>query len=148
MENAMYKHILIATDGSELAAKAVHAGLELGKLLKAKVTAVTVIEPWTTMVAGEAGFVFPVEEYEKSAAENATRILSGVCEAATQHGIPCETRQVTNFPPEGIIETAKSHGCDLIVMSSHGRRGLARVLLGSQATRVLTLSTVAVLICR
>jgi nucleotide-binding universal stress UspA family protein len=56
--------------------------------------------------------------------------------------------QVTNFPAEGIIESAKSQGCDLIVMSSHGRRGLARVLLGSQATRVLTLSTVAVLICR
>ena len=56
--------------------------------------------------------------------------------------------RVNDFPAEGIIETAKARGCDLIVMASHGRRGLARVLLGSQATRVLTLSTVPVLICR
>lgn len=144
----MYKHILIATDGSELAAKAVATGLELAKTLKSKVTAVTAIEPWTTMVVGEAGFAFPVEEYEKSSAENAKRILTQVTEAANAKGVACETVQVNDFPAEGIIETAKARGCDLIVMASHGRRGIARVLLGSQATRVLTLSTVPVLICR
>lgn len=144
----MYKHILIATDGSELAAKAVTAGLELAKQLQCKATAVTAIEPWTTMVVGEAGFAFPVEEYEKSAAENANRILAQVTAAAKARGVACETLQVNDFPAEAIIETAKSKGCDLIVMSSHGRRGLARVLLGSQATRVLTLSTVPVLVCR
>ena len=74
----MYKHILIATDGSELAGKAVTTGLALAKQLKAKVTAVTASEPWTSMVTGEAAFAFPVEEYEKAAAENATRILGEV----------------------------------------------------------------------
>ena len=69
----MYKHILIATDGSELAGKAVTTGLALAAQLKSKVTAVTATEPWTAMATGEAAFAFPVEEYEKAAAENAAR---------------------------------------------------------------------------
>jgi nucleotide-binding universal stress UspA family protein len=144
----MYKHILIATDGSDLAGKAVTSGLELARHLKAKVTAVTASEPWSAMVTGEAAFAFPIEEYEKSAAENAARILSAVSEAAKKRDVPCETVHVNDFPAEAIIDTAKTKGCDLIVMSSHGRRGIARVLLGSQANRVLTLSTIPVLVCR
>ena len=144
----MYKHILIATDGSELAKKAVTTGLALAKELKAKVTAVTATEPWTAMVTGEAGFAFPIDEIEKEAALNAARILAAVSEAARMQNVTCETVNVKDFPAEGIIETAKARGCDLIVMSSHGRRGLAKVLLGSQATQVVTLSTVPVLICR
>ena len=144
----MYKHILIATDGSELAGKAVTTGLALAKTLNAKVTAVNATEPWTAMVTGEAALAFPIEEYEKSAAENAAKVLSEVSAAAKKQGVACETVHVNDFPAEGIIGTAKAKGCDLIVMASHGRRGLARVFLGSQATRVLTLSTVPVLICR
>jgi nucleotide-binding universal stress UspA family protein len=144
----MYKHILIATDGSDLAAKAVDTGLALARQLGAKVTAVTATEPWSAMVTGETALAFPIEEYEKAAAEDAARILSAVKEAAKKQGGACETVHVNDFPAEAIVATAKSKGCDLIVMSSHGRRGLARVLLGSQATRVLTLSTVPVLICR
>jgi nucleotide-binding universal stress UspA family protein len=144
----MYKHILIATDGSELAAKAVDAGLNLARLLKAKVTAVKATEPWTAMAMGELALAFPVEDYEKASAEDAARVLGAVSEAAKKQGVPCETVHVTNFPAEGIIETAKAKSCDLIVMSSHGRRGLARALLGSQATNVLTHSSVPVLICR
>ena len=145
----MYKHILIATDGSDLGGKAVTAGLELAGHLKAKVTAVTATEPWSAMVTGEAAaFAFPIEEYEKSAAENAARVLSAVSEAAKKQDVPCETVHVNDFPAEAIIDTAKTKGCDLIVMASHGRRGIARVLLGSQAIRVLTLSSVPVLICR
>jgi nucleotide-binding universal stress UspA family protein len=148
METGMYKHILIATDGSELAGKAVATGLALAKALGAKVTAINATEPWTAMVTGEAALAFPVEEYEKSSAENAAKILSEVTASAKKQGVACDTVHVMDFPAEAIIETAKSKGCDLIVMSSHGRRGIARMLLGSQATRVLTLSTVPVLICR
>jgi nucleotide-binding universal stress UspA family protein len=144
----MYKHILIATDGSELAGKAVTTGLALAKTLNAKVTAVNATEPWTAMVTGEAALAFPVEEYEKGAEESAARILSEVSAAALKQNVLCETIHVKDFPAEAIVSTAKAKGCDLIVMSSHGRRGLARVILGSQATRVLTLSTVPVLICR
>jgi nucleotide-binding universal stress UspA family protein len=145
---AMYKHILIATDGSELADKAVAAGLALARQLKAKVTVVTAIEPWAAMVTGAGAFAFPVAEYEKAASESAGRILSEVSEAAKREDVACEVVRVNDFPAEGIIETAKAKGCDLIVMASHGRRGLARALLGSQATRVLTLSPVPVLVCR
>jgi len=144
----MYKHLLIATDGSELAGKAVATGLQLAKALGAKVTAVTVTEAWAATVPGEGAFVFPIEEYEKAAAQNAARILADVAAQAQKLGVACKTVHVTEFPAEGIILTAKDKGCDLIVMASHGRRGLSRVLLGSQAVRVLTHSTVPVLICR
>jgi nucleotide-binding universal stress UspA family protein len=145
----MYKRILIATDGSDLGGKAVASGLELARQLKAKVTAVTATEPWSTMVTGEAAaFAFPIEEYERAAAENAARILSAVSAAAKKQDVACETVHVNDFPAEAIIATAKAKGCDLIVMSSHGRRGIVRVLLGSQAVRVLTLSAIPVLICR
>jgi nucleotide-binding universal stress UspA family protein len=144
----MYKHILIATDGSELAGKAVKAGLTLAKLLNAKVTVLTASEPWTAMMTGEPAIVFPIEEYEKASAENAARILSAVSAEAQKTGVTCATAHVIDFPADAIVATAKSKGCDLIVMASHGRRGLSKLLLGSQATRVLTSSTVPVLVCR
>lgn len=144
----MYKHILIATDGSELAGRAVTIGLALAKTLKARVTAVTATQPWSAMVTGEPALVFPIEEYEKAASENAARILHRVSAAAKDAGLECETVRVEDFPAEGIVQTAKAKGCDLIVMASHGRRGLSKLLLGSQATGVLTLSTVPVLVCR
>lgn len=145
----MYKHILIATDGSELAQKAIDQAFALAKAMQAKLTAVNVSEPWTSVVYGEMAVGFPVDEYEKGAAANAARILGDVAAAAKAQGISCETVHVRDeFPAEGIIETAKSRGCDLIVMSSHGRRGLTRLVLGSQANKVVTHSTIPVLICR
>jgi nucleotide-binding universal stress UspA family protein len=145
----MYAHILIATDGSELAEKAVEQGLALTKVLSSKATAITVTEPWTAAVSGEWAVAFPVEEYEKAAATNAQRILDRVRETAKRVGVACQTVHVKDqFAAEGIVEEAKARGCDLIVMSSHGRRGLAKFVLGSQATRVLTHSDVPMLICR
>jgi len=116
----MYKHILIATDGSELAGRAVAAGLELAKTLGAKVTAVTATEPWSVMAGGEPALAFPIEDYDKAAAENAARVLYSVSETAAQAGVACETLHINDFPAEGIVETAKARGCDLI------RDGLAR----------------------
>jgi nucleotide-binding universal stress UspA family protein len=145
----MFKHILIASDGSELAKRAEDQGLELAKLLNAKVLAVTVTEPWAAVVTGEAALGFPIDEYEKAAAESAARILAAIGENAKKKGLACRTVHVTDqFPAEGIIAAAKEQGCDLIVMASHGRRGLAKLFLGSEATKVLTLSTVPVLVCR
>jgi nucleotide-binding universal stress UspA family protein len=145
----MYKHLLIATDGSELAGKAVAAGLALAESLGARVTVVTATEPWTAMANGGAfAFDFPIEQYERTAAEDAERTLSGALAQARQAGVQCDTVHVMDFPAEAIIDTAKARGCDLIVMASHGRRGVARVLLGSQATRVVALSSMPVLICR
>jgi nucleotide-binding universal stress UspA family protein len=145
----MYKHILIATDGSELAGKAVAAGFALARQLEAKVTAVTVTEPWTALVSGDIGIAFPVDEYEKSSSENAAHILASVSKLARKADIECATVHAKDqYPAEGILETARTNNCDLIVMASHGRRGLGRLLLGSQAVKVLTHSMVPVLICR
>jgi nucleotide-binding universal stress UspA family protein len=145
---SMYKHILIATDGSELSANAISAGLGLAKHLEARVTAVTVTEPWVP-VSTEPVLAYPLADYERLARDSASRILSGVAEAARKADVACATVHVKDkYPAEGIIETAKALGCDLIVMASHGRRGLNRLLLGSETTRVLTHSTIPVLVCR
>lgn len=145
----MFKHILIATDGSELAAKAVAQGLDIAKGLGAKVMVINVTEPWVAVAPGEVAMAFPIKEYDESVAANAAHILAAAENASTAAGVDCTTRHVRDqFPAEGIIETAEKHGCDLIVMASHGRRGLMRFLLGSQAIKVLTHSTIPVLVCR
>jgi nucleotide-binding universal stress UspA family protein len=145
----MYDHILIATDGSDLAQRAVEQGLELARTLKSKVTAITVTEPWTAAVSGEWAVAFPVEEYEKASAANAAKVLTGVQEIATRLGVECDGVHVQDqYAAEGIVDEAKARGCDLIVMASHGRRGIAKFVLGSQATRVLAHTAVPLLICR
>jgi nucleotide-binding universal stress UspA family protein len=144
----VYKHILIATDGSELAGKAIAAGFDLARALGAQVLVVTVTEPWTALVTDSAPFGF-VDEYEKSCNGSASRILSGAVKLARKADIHCTTLHTKDqYPADGILETAKQNGCDLIVMASHGRRGLGRLLLGSQATKVVTRSDIPVLICR
>ena len=145
----MYKHILIATDGSDLAEKGVDQGLALAKALAAKVTAVTVTEPLAAMLVGEAAIALPIEDYDRAASADAARVLAGVSASAARAGVTCDTLHVKDqYPAEGIVDAAKARGCDLIVVTSHGRRGLSRLLLGSQATRVLTHSEVPVLVCR
>lgn len=145
----MYKNIFIATDGSELATKAVTHGLALAKAVGAKVTIATVSEPWTASVSGEFAVAFPIDEYEKACEARAESVLAPARETASKAGVACETVHVKDhFPAEGIFETAKARGCDLIVMASHGRSGISRLLLGSQANKVVTMSTLPVLICR
>jgi nucleotide-binding universal stress UspA family protein len=145
---AMYKHILIATDGSELAEKAVNTGLTLAKVLGARATAVTVSEPWAAARTNDASVVFPFDAYETAAAEAASKIFASVRKLAKQLDVECATIHVKEHTAEGILQAGKNRGCDLIVMASHGRRGLSRLLLGSQATRVLTHSSTPVLICK
>jgi nucleotide-binding universal stress UspA family protein len=91
----------------------------------------------------------PVTEYDSIVTKQASRVLGEASDLAAKAGVPCTTLHVPNqYPAEGIVEQANARGCDLIVMASHGRRGLARLMLGSQATRVLSYSTVPVLICK
>ena len=145
----MYKHILAAADGSELAMKGVEQALALAKALGARITVATVTEPWPAAAYGEMSLSFPIDAYEKGAAENAEYTLAAARTAAEKVGITCETVHIKDqYPAEGLIGAAKQCGCDLIVMSSHGRRGLSRLMLGSQANRVVILSTLPVLICR
>jgi nucleotide-binding universal stress UspA family protein len=145
----MYKHILIATDGSELAQKAVGHGLALAAALSAGVTAVHVTAPWTTVAVGEVGVAFPPQNYDRMMADNAQEVLAAVAMKAKAAGVPCDILHVRDrLPAEGILEAAAERCCDLIVMASHGRSGIARLLLGSAANAVVVSSTMPVLICR
>lgn len=139
----MHKHILIATDGSKLAQRGVAAGLELAKLLGAQVTAVTVSEPVTHLVP-DASLV-DLDDDDSSA----TEVLAGVSEAASKLAVPCDTVHVRNqYPAEAILREARAKQCDLIVMASHGRRAIGRLLLGGEAVRVITESSIPVLVCK
>lgn len=148
----MYKSILIPTDGSELAMKAVEHGLALGKAVNAAVTFVTATADWSaTQMAElvERGVAEPVQHYEKKAAAWAGKVLAECEDRAKRAGVKCATVHAQDkAAADAIIETAKAKGCDLIVMSSHGRGGVGRMLLGSVANKVLTYSTLPLLICR
>ncbi len=124
----MFNDILIKTDGSKSAEKAADRGLEIAKQLNAEVTAVTV---------GKL--------YEQRVAENAACILVSARGIAEGKGVPCTT---THVPDQYIVETAKARGCDVIVIGSHGRRGVTALLLGSVAAKMVALSPVPVLVCR
>jgi len=145
----MFKNILIATDGSETGRKALHDGLALARALAAKVSAVTVTESRSEAALGAMVFAPSAEDFARICAKEAGRILSEVDQAAEAAGVQCRTVHVRErFPADGILAAAEEAGCDLIVMGSHGRRGIAKALLGSQAVEVLTRSKVPVLICR
>ncbi len=145
----MYKHLLIAIDESDLAFRALGQGVALAKDLGAKVTILTVAEPWNAVVVGEAAIGFPVDEYERSMQQWAAATLSRAEQIASDSGVPCESIYLKDtHPADGILKTAADENCDLIVMGSHGRRGVSRLLLGSQANSVITQSSLPVLICR
>jgi nucleotide-binding universal stress UspA family protein len=148
----MYKHILVATDGSELANRALVHALDLANVHKARLTVVTVTEPWTALDLGREarhGVQNPIAEFDAAAAAAAKRVLAAAEQTAKAKGVVCEFVHVQDrHPAEGIVEAAQEKGCDLIVMASHGRRGIGRLLLGSQAIEVLTHSKVPALIVR
>lgn len=150
----MYKQILISTDGSEMAQKGVNHGLSLAKSVGAKVTIVTVTEPFPIYAGAAAGAGWapgPMEtvEYEARQKEAAAMTLAGAKAAADRIGVDADTVHIQEaHPAEAIVETANTRHCDLIVMASHGRRGIRRLLLGSQTSEVLTNSSVPVLVVR
>ena len=145
----MYKHILIPTDGSELSKKAVDHGIGLAKALNAKVTAVTVSEPFHIFAVEPGMLTDTPDEYEKRINALTGKYLKAAKDAATAAGVPCDVVQVEHeHPYETIIDTARKIGCDAIVMASHGRRGVSAVVLGSETVKVLTHSTMPVVVVR
>ena len=145
----MYKHLLVAIDGSDLAQIALHHGIALAKALDAKITIVTVSEPWHAYAPGETAMPFPVKEYQESVAKWATDILAKAKAVAGNAGVKSAVVHIKDdYPADGILGLADKQDCDLIVMASHGRRGLSRMVLGSQANHVVTHSNRPVLICR
>ena len=146
----MYRHILIPTDGSQLAHKAVAHGLSLAKAVGAKVTALTVEASFnpSDVPASRVNLMSAAfEEYARHAREHAASILNGVADDAKAAGVQCETVQlIQDHPYKAIIAAAKDKGCDLIVMASHGRSGIAAIVLGSVTAKVLTHTSIPVLV--
>jgi len=145
----LYKHILIPTDGSQLATKAVEHGLAFAKEIGAKVTVVMAWEPFHVFTFNRVSVEDTPELYRQHMQQLVGRTLGVAANAAKAAGVPCETVQVEEeHPYKAIINTAQSKGCDLIVMASHGRRGISAVLIGSETVKVLTHSKIPVLVHR
>jgi nucleotide-binding universal stress UspA family protein len=145
----MYKHILLPTDGSELSQNAVREGIALAQALKARVTGVTVTAPFHIFAIDPLMVTDTPATYEAHMAALAERYLQSVSDTAKAAGVECETVRVVHASPaEAIIETAAAKNCDLISMASHGRRGLSAILLGSETMKVLTHSSIPVLVHR
>jgi nucleotide-binding universal stress UspA family protein len=143
----MYTNILIPTDGSELAGKAVQHGIALAKRIGAKVTALTVLPPFHTFTTDTQMIEDTPAQYEGRMRQHAETTLGAVAKAAA--GIACELVHVEHeHPYQAIIDTADAKGCDLIVMASHGRRGISAIVLGSETVKVLTHCKTPVLVHR
>ena len=147
----MFKNILIPTDGSPVAAKAIRAGVALAKEMGARVTAFYAIEPPPTHLYGE-GYLAErslVAELERRAREIAQKSVDEVSEAAKAAGVPCEAVIGKSVVPyKGIIDAAEKAHCDAVFMASHGHRGLTGLLIGSVTQKVLTHSKIPVLVFR
>ena len=148
----MYRNILIATDGSELASKAVEQGVALAKTLGAAVIFVTVTEKLSALdMAEQAGLgdPDPIGRYRELTDRTAEAILAAAKAVGEKAGVSMTAVHVgDSVAAEGIISVAEKENCDLIVMASHGRRGLNRLMLGSQTSEVLAHSKVPVLVLR
>jgi nucleotide-binding universal stress UspA family protein len=142
----MYRHILIPTDGSELAERGMAHGLALAKSLGTKVSIIFVVEPFSEMTGQLRDAVATYAELRK---KEATSALDRAANAAKEAGVSCRTVQVENGQPhQAIIAAAEDKGCDLIVMSSHGRSGLSMLLIGSVTNKVLANAKTPVLVCQ
>ncbi|WP_298370036.1 universal stress protein [uncultured Bradyrhizobium sp.] len=141
----MYRHILIPTDGSELAKHGIAQGMALAKFLGAKVSVIFVVEPFSELTGH---FRDTVANYAEMRKEQATNTLNDAANAAREAGVTCETVLAENGQPhQAIITAAADKGCDLIVMSSHGRSGLSMLLIGSVTNKVLAQAKTPVLVC-
>jgi nucleotide-binding universal stress UspA family protein len=148
----MFRHILVSTDGSKLSGKAIRTAVRLAGTTGARLTGAFVMAPYMPPAYGEGVMysqVISPKRYREIMEKAARKALAAVEVEAGAAGVAYASAMLTaNNPWEGIIRVAKSKKCDLIVMASHGRRGLAGLVLGSETTKVLTHSKIPVLVCR
>ena len=145
----MFRHILLPTDGSELATRAVEKGVELAKQLGARVTILTVVEPYHIMTLNPTQLEESLATYRRHAEDQAAKVLGEAASRAAKVGVAADTlTRVGESPWEEIDAVAGEIGADLIAMASHGRRGLSALMLGSQTGRVVAQSKVPVLVFR
>jgi nucleotide-binding universal stress UspA family protein len=144
----MYRSILIPTDGTEITAKAVASGIALAKALGAQLSTITVKEPFPYSAISEMQPIPPQEFYDAQERIALNRVKEVVA-AADRAGLDCQAFTVeAQHPWEAIVDHANAQSCDLIVMASHGRRGVSALLLGSETTRVLVHCEVPVLVVK
>lgn len=147
----MYKKLLVATDGSTLSKKAVRSAVELAESLGAELVALYVVPSYPVSYF-EGGVTISTQEIartEKQWADQGQAIVDTVKASAEAQGLKAKAVVArSNLVAEAILSAAKRHKCDLIVMASHGRRGLKRILLGSETQHVLTHSSIPVLVLR
>ena len=145
----MFKHILIPTDGSALSRGALERGLALAKTMDAKVTILHVTTPFHVVTSDSFALSDTRAAYERHVEAQAREIMKGAEASAREKGVNARAiHVVAEHPYDSIIRTATEEGCDLIVMASHGRRGVKALLLGSETQKVLTHSNIPVLVYR
>jgi nucleotide-binding universal stress UspA family protein len=148
MRRGMYRHILLPTDGSELSKAAMNHGIALAKAIGAEVTALVVSTPLTSLVVEPSRVSGALEQYKALVAEQTAKYLDNVRNNAGMAGVHCNVLCIEHDKPyEAIIETAENSNCDLVVMASHGLRGVSAIL-GSETLKVLTHSSVPILVYR
>ena len=145
----MFKHLLLPTDGSQMSSNAVHEAIQFAKSINASVTGIYVMPQYQTFTFQTEMLSDTKEQFEKDSRAHADQFLSVIEKAAAAAVVACDTAVATSdHPYEAIIQAAEERGCDLIVMASHGRKGLQGVLLGSETQKVLTHSPLPVLVYR
>lgn len=147
----MFKHILAPTDGSPLSDSAVSRAVSFAKSTGARITFFYAQPDFPMPIYGEGALIDPTtpEQFARSVAAEAEAILAKAKAVADNEGVEAATDTVVNeVPYEAVIDAADRHGCDLIFMASHGRRGIASLLLGSETQKVLTHSKIPVLVYR
>lgn len=145
----MYQHILVPTDGSPLSTAAVEQATQLAKSLGARLTLLAVREPFHIFASEPSMVSATLAEHQEFTEARARQYLAAAEEKVAAADIPCDAIQVEDeHPYQAIIDTAVARGCDLIAMASHGRRGIAAIVLGSETVKVLTHSKIPVLVYR
>jgi nucleotide-binding universal stress UspA family protein len=145
----MFKHILLPTDGSKLSEGAIFRGIELARQVGASVTGLYVAPDFHILAYRLASIEDNKAEFAIDRAETATRYLDFISRIAAEARVPCDTvTEVSDHPYQVICRVVEKAGCDLIVMASHGRRGVVGLLLGSETQRVLTHTRVPVMVWR
>ncbi len=145
----MYKHILLPTDGSELSKSAIAHSIDLAKAVHAKVTALVVSTPFHSIVIDPGVVSGALDQYRQLVAIHTAKYLDAVRDMAAAAGVKCDILRIEHDQPyQAIIDAAKKNGCDLIVMASHGLGGAAPIVLGSETLKVLTHTSIPVLVYR
>ncbi len=145
----MFKHILLATDGSRASEIAIQKTIELAKSINAEVSGISVSPEYHVFTYQMEMLATNKEAYMKESKEHVERYLAVIEDAAKAAGVPCDTLYVINdHPHEAIIQIAEEKRCDLIAMASHGRKGLQNLLIGSETQKVLANSKIPVLVFR